>query len=78
MEIKEVKLTPKRIKFLETFVHLYDSDTLKEMFFAQLIQIEKLEKIRSNTSMLVWWLVAIPIIIAILMFFGFIGTSILI
>ena len=74
MKKKEIKFTPKRLKFIETYNEFDDSDTLKELLFAQQLAIEKLEKIRSNTSMLVWWLVALPIIGFILIFiFGGLG-----
>jgi len=64
----KIPMTKKRIKFLETYSDLDDSETLKEILFAHSVQIEKLERIRSNTSMLVWWLIAIPIILFILAF----------
>ena len=64
----KIPMTKKRIKFLETYSDLDDSETLKELLFANTLQVEKLEKIRSNTSILVWWLVAIPIIFVILAF----------
>lgn len=71
----KIPMTKKRIKFLETYSDLDDSETLKELLFANTLQVEKLEKIRSNTSMLVWWLVAIPIIFVILAFvFGGFGA----
>tara|TARA_R110002033_G_C3895715_1_gene239403 strand:- start:8350 stop:8580 length:231 start_codon:yes stop_codon:yes gene_type:complete len=66
MKKNEIKLTPKKLKFIETYGVLGDSEILKELLFANQIQIEKLEKIRGNTSMLVWWLVAIPILSFIL------------
>ena len=64
----KIPMTKKRIKFLETYSDLDDSETLKELLFANTLQVEKLEKIRSNTSILVWWLVVIPIIFVILAF----------
>lgn len=71
----KIPMTKKRIKFLETYSDLDDSETLKELLFANTLQVEKLEKIRSNTSMLVWWLVAIPILFfIIIMFFGGLGA----
>ena len=71
----KIPMTKKRIKFLETYGDLDDSETLKELLYANGLQVEKLEKIRSNTSMLVWWLVAIPIIFVILAFvFGGFGA----
>jgi len=71
----KIPMTKKRIKFLETYSDLDDSETLKELLFANTLQVEKLEKIRSNTSMLVWWLVAIPILFFIIvLFFGGFGA----
>ncbi len=57
------KMTSTRIKFLETYGEFDEAKTLHEILFAQQLQIKKLERIRSNTSILVWWLVAIPIVI---------------
>ncbi|MAX71848.1 MAG: hypothetical protein CMC76_12255 [Flavobacteriaceae bacterium] len=58
----------KKLKFLQSYEG-YDTDQLlKELLYYQKTQIEKLEKVRSNTSTLVWWLVAIPIIFGILFF----------
>mgnify|MGYP003137714431 CR=1 FL=1 len=73
MAKKEIKWDKKRVDFVEMYNEFDDSDTLKEMLFTQKLQLEKLEKIRSNTSMLVWWLVAIPILLVIfvLLFGGF-------
>lgn len=70
---EKIPMTKNRIKFLETYNDLDDSETLKEILYAHTLQVEKLEKIRSNTSILVWWLVAIPIILVIIivLFGGF-------
>lgn len=66
-----LNLTSKRIKFIETYSDYNDQDILKELLYTQQLHLEKLEKVRSNTSMLVWWLVAIPIILGLLaVFFG--------
>ncbi|HMB99871.1 MAG TPA: hypothetical protein VKN14_02415 [Flavobacteriaceae bacterium] len=62
-------MTKKRIDFLKTYGDLDDSQLLLEIAYAQSLQIDKLDKIRSNTSMLVWWLVAIPILFFIIVFF---------
>lgn len=71
----KIPMTKNRIKFLEMYSDLDDSETLKEILFAHTLQVEKLEKIRSNTSMLVWWLVAIPILFfIIILFFGGLGA----
>ncbi|MBB3124538.1 hypothetical protein FHS04_002061 [Mesoflavibacter sabulilitoris] len=69
MKINEhIKLTSKRAKFIKTYSDFDDHDTLKELLYTHQLQLDKLERIRSNTSMLVWWLVAIPIIFGILIF----------
>lgn len=65
----KIPMTKKKIKFIETYGNLNDSETLKEILFAQTLKVEKLEKIRSNTSMLVWWLVIIPIILVLMFLF---------
>ncbi len=66
--LKPKPLTPQRLVFNEKYGEMSGQELLQENLFAQQIQIEKLEKIRSNTSQLVWWLVAIPIIIVIIAF----------
>lgn len=69
----KIPMTKKRIKFLKTYADLDDSEILRELLFLNQLQLDKLEKIRSNSSMLVWWLVAIPVImvIVVLIFGGF-------
>ncbi len=63
MEKDKIPMTEERIKFLDTYGDLKkDNKILKEILFVQNLQLDKLEKIRSNTSKLVWWLVVIPII----------------
>ena len=63
--------TASRINFDKKYDNLNDSQTLTELLFAQQLQIEKLEKIRRNTSILVWWLIAIPIVVGFfVLFFG--------
>ena len=67
------KMTPKRIHFIKTYSEFDDSQTLKEILFAQKEQLDKLERIRTNTSVLVWFLVALPFIFGILYFFVALG-----
>ncbi|GAB4165640.1 MAG: hypothetical protein Tsb0033_27450 [Winogradskyella sp.] len=57
----------KKERFLQSYESYNNDQLLKELLYYQKIKIEKLEKIRSNTSSLVWWLIAIPIIVGILM-----------
>ena len=56
-------------KLYKDHSHLNDGEILKEILYIQKTQAGKLERIRSNTSTMVWWLIAIPIISVILMFF---------
>ncbi|WP_406683327.1 hypothetical protein N1F78_11600 [Seonamhaeicola sp. MEBiC1930] len=74
-EIKP-KWTQQRINFVKTYGELDDSETLKEILFTQKCIFEKLEQNRSNTSKLVWWLIAIPIIFFLFAFvFGLGGLA---
>ena len=70
MAKKEFKKTPRRNKFDSRYSDLNDSETLKELLFAQQLTIEKLERIRSNTSTLIIFLIVIPIILAVILVIG--------
>lgn len=48
--------------FDEKYGHLKGDDLTKELLYTQKVQIEKLELLRSNTSKLVWCLVAILVV----------------
>lgn len=77
MPVEKIPTTKKRENFLNIYGDLDDKELLIEIAYAQSLQIEKLEKIRSNTSMLVWWLVAIPVLFfVIVFFFGGLGALI--
>ena len=65
MEEKK-KESPKRKWFNEYWGDLNESEIQKEILFAQLLTNDKLEKVRSNTSKIVWWIIVIPIIIAVI------------
>ena len=65
MEEKK-KESPKRKWFNEYWGDLNESEIQKEILFAQLLTNEKLEKVRSNTSKIVWWIIVIPIIVAVI------------
>jgi hypothetical protein len=65
--------TPTTVLKSDSEVH---NELLKELISAQKLQNDKLERIRANTSKLVWWLVAIPILIVLFsLLFG--GCSVL-
>lgn len=75
MEQNVKQTSERRAKFNDKYNDFDEVGILKEILFAQALQIDKLEKLRSNTSTLVWWLVAIPIICFILiLFFGGFGN----
>ena len=67
MKKQEQGLTQKRKQFNEKYKYLTKSEVQKELLFAQQLTIDKLEKIRTNTSNIVWWLIAIPIIVAVIL-----------
>ena len=79
MENKERKLSPRKAKFYENYKGLNENELLVEILFAQELiydRLNKLENIRSNTSNLVWLVIA-PIIIALIIgFFSIVGLSI--
>ena len=62
---QEEKIEETRLKFIEKYSELSEGEIQKEQLFIQQLSFEKLEKIRSNTSTLVW-LIAIPFIISLL------------
>jgi len=47
---------------------LSDREIQIELLYAQQIMINKLDKVRGNTNTLIWWLIAIPIIIGAVIF----------
>lgn len=64
-----------RKAFNDKYSELNDLEISKEILFAQQIQIDKLDKIRSNTSILVWWLVALPVLFGIIAILFAIGIG---
>jgi len=73
MEKEQSYVSPKRKKFNEQYEGLSDSELLIEHLWTQRLIYETTEKVRANTSTLVWFLIVIPIIIVVL--FGFMGVS---
>lgn len=65
MKSQEKTISLKRKLFNERFDELSDSDIQKEILFAKYLNIDKLERIRVNTSVLIWFLIIIPIIITL-------------
>jgi len=67
MEKTKKYLSPDRKIFNEKYKDLTESEIQKELLFTQRLSIEKLERIRTNTSTLVWFLIVIPIIAVVFM-----------
>ena len=65
MEEKK-KTSPRRKWFDDYFKDFTESEIQKEILFAQQLTIDKLEKVRSNTSKIVWWIIVIPIIVVVI------------
>jgi len=60
------KTSPRRKWFDDYFKDFTESEIQKEILFAQQLTIDKLEKVRSNTSKIVWWIIVIPIIVVVI------------
>lgn len=67
-EQEQEKITAmKRERFNKIYGDLQDKDIMREVLFKLHFQNELLDKTRSNTSKIVWWLIVIPIIVGVLM-----------
>lgn len=58
-----------RTEFEFEYENLSESEIQREILFNQLLMNKKLEKIRNNTSNLVWFLIVFPLIIGVIIFF---------
>jgi hypothetical protein len=65
---KRPNLSNRRKVFNEIYLEYCDSEILKEILYSQKQNRDKLERIRKNTSILVWFLIVIPIILTILFY----------
>lgn len=75
-KITGFKLSDKQNHFREKYKDFSDRDMMIELLLAQSIQIDKLERNRSNTSKMVWFFIGIPIILFFLAFFtGLLGAA---
>ncbi len=72
IETLQNELNERRKTYLK-YGDLSEKEVQREMLFAQRLSLEKLEKIRQNTSNLVWWLVVVPIVAAVIILFKFLG-----
>jgi len=59
------EVSKRKQKFNEKYKDFSDTELLKEYVYNQELTYDKLEKIRANTSNLVWFLIVIPIIFAV-------------
>ncbi|MCB0802446.1 MAG: hypothetical protein KDB74_05050 [Flavobacteriales bacterium] len=62
MDETNKELIESRKEFNQKYDDFDEVQILKEILYAQTLQVDKLERLRANSSKLVWWLVAIPII----------------
>jgi len=67
-ENQKTKPEMEREQFDELTENLNDIDLLREILYTQQKSFNLLEKTRNNTSKLVWFLVAIPIVLLVLYF----------
>lgn len=67
MKNQEPKLSPRRKRFNEKYNESNEIEIQKELLFTQQLTAERIEKVRANTSTLVWFLIVIPIIFGILL-----------
>ena len=68
----ENKITLRRKEFNEKYSGYTENEIQMELLYAQQVNGRKLERIRTDTSKLVWFLIAIPIILGVLagIFYG--------
>ena len=62
----ENQISKKREKFNEKYKDFSDTELLKEFIYNQELTYAVLDRIRANTSNLVWFLIVIPIIVGVI------------
>lgn len=67
MKEKENNKSARRLRFENDYGSLNETEIQKEILYLQQLNLEKLERVRANTSNLVWFLIVIPIIIGVLL-----------
>lgn len=65
MKKENSHISQKRKAFNDKFGNYSDSEIQIELLFTQKRALERLERIRKNTSNLVWFLIVIPIIVGV-------------
>lgn len=66
-EVNPVSKSKRQKYFEEQRRDWSDREIQLEMLFSQQLLIEKMEKVRGNTNTMIWWLIVIPIVIALLL-----------
>lgn len=61
-------MTEYKSNFIKKYDHISNRDLLIEIIYSIKSQNGLIERNRSNTSKLVWWLIAIPFIVAFIFF----------
>ena len=67
-EVKPVNKSDKQKYFEEQRKDWSDRELQMDMLYAQQILIDKMDKVRGNTNTLIWWLIAIPIILGVIIY----------
>jgi len=62
--------TKRQRHFIEQRKDWSDREIQLEHLFYQQILIDKTDKVRGNTNTMIWWLIAIPFVIGIIVIFG--------
>ena len=62
-----VKKSKRQQYFEDQRRNMSDREIQFELLYSQKILIETMDKVRGNTNTLIWWLIAIPIILGIIL-----------
>ena len=70
------KNSEKRVRFNDKYKDFSDTELLKEYIYNQELTYSLLERIRGNTSKIIWFLIVIPLtFLVIVMIYGLVGTA---
>ena len=61
--------TKHKAGFYQRYQEMDDGEILRELLYVQTRILNKVERNRQNTSSLVWWFIALPLIFGIILFF---------
>lgn len=73
----EILTSKKRGRFNEKYKDFSDTELLKEYIYNQELTYSLLERIRGNTSKIVWFLIVIPLIVLVIVVltYGLVGMA---